>query len=125
MDRIQELYVILDDKPGALGEMCEVLANDKINIETIGVFGDSAKLLVKDLKQAKKLLEDNNYTVEIRDVLRVVLQNKPGELGYIVSRIGHLGINIDYLYSSIKPGETRSTVILDVSDVDMALKLFE
>jgi len=125
MDRIQELYVILDDKPGALGEMCDVLAKDKINIETIGVFGDSAKLLVKDLERAKKILENNNYTVEIRDVLRVVLKNKPGELAYIVSRISHIGINIDYLYSSIKPGEKRSTVILDVSDVDMALKLFE
>ena len=125
MERIQELYVILDDKPGALGELCELLAKYEINIETIGVFGDSAKLLVQDIEKIKKLLEKNNYTIEIRDVLRVVLENKPGELAYITSRISHIGINIDYLFTSIKPGEKYCTVILDVSDVDMALKLFK
>ena len=125
MERIQELYVILDDKPGALGELCEVLAKNKINIDTIGVFGDSAKLLVQHIEKTRKLLEKNNYTAEIRDVIRVELENKPGELAYIVSRISHVGINVDYLFASMKPGEKLTTVILDVSNVDMALKLFE
>ncbi len=125
MERIFELYIILDDKPGAIGELCELLAKKKINIETIGVFGDSAKLLVKEVEKTKELLENNNYTVETREVIRTVLTNKSGELSYIISRIGHVGINIDYLFQSANPGENTTTVIMDVSDIDMALRLFD
>ena len=125
MERIQELYVILEDKANALGELCELLAKNKINIETIGVFGDSAKLLVQNIEKTKKVLEKHNYTVEIRDVIRIELENKPGELSYLTSRLGHVGINIDYLFSSFKKGEATASVILDVSDINMAIKLFQ
>lgn len=125
MERMKELYVILEDRPGALGELCEVLAKNKINIETIAVFGDSAKLLAKNIQKTKKVLEKNNYTVEIRDVIRVDLENKPGELAYITSRIGHVGINIDYLYSTTEPGAKTIPVILDVSDIDTAMSLLK
>lgn len=125
MQVIKELYVILENKPGALGEFSEVLAKNKINVETIGVFGDSAKLIVQNPDEVKKVLEKNNYTVETRDVLRAELKNKPGELAYITSRIGHVGINIDYLYTSIHPSAKTATVILDVSDIKTALSLFK
>jgi len=125
MEKIQELYVILENKANALGDLCGLLVKHKINIETIGVFGDSAKLLVKEIEKTKKILENNNYTVELRNVLRVEMENKPGELAYITSRLGHVGINIDHLYSSLCADEKKATVLLDVSDVEMALKLFQ
>lgn len=125
MEKIKELYVILEDRAKALGELCKVLSEHKINIETIGVFGDSAKLLVQNIERTKKLLEKKNYTVEIRDVLRIEMENKPGELAYLTSRLGHVGINIDYLYSSIKPGDKTATVILDADDIDTAMSLFK
>ena len=124
MEKIQELYVVLEDKPGALGELCELLAKSKINIETIGVFVDSAKLLVPNIEKAKKILEKNNYTVEIRDVLRFQIENKPGELAYITSRISHVGLNIDHLFASSKPGDEIVTIIIDVDDIDTAMSLF-
>ncbi len=124
MDKIQELYVVLENKPGALGELCEQLAKSNINIETIDVFVDSAKLLVKNIDKAKKILEKNNYTVEIRDVLRFEIENKPGELTYITSRISHVGLNIDHLFASSKPGDKTVSVIIDVDDIDTAMTLF-
>jgi len=125
MEKVQELYVILEDRPGALGELSELLGKNKINIETIAVFGDSAKLLVKNINKTKKMLEKNGYTVELRDVLRVEIDNKPGELAYLTQRIGHIGINIDLLFVSIKPGDKTVSVVLDVSDPDMAMTLFK
>ena len=47
MERITEIFVILENKPSALGELCTSLAEKGINIESIGVFHDSAKIYVK------------------------------------------------------------------------------
>jgi len=124
MEKIQELYVILPNEPNALGKLCEFIAKRKINIETIAVFGDSAKLIVKDTAKTQNQLEKAGYTVEIRNVLRVVLDNKPGELAYVTQRIGHIGINIEYMFSEIGSTEKKVSVVLDVDDIDAALSLF-
>ena len=124
MEVIKELYIVLDNRPGALGEFSNALAQNNINVETIAVFGDSAKLIVKDITRAQQILEEHKYTVEIRDVIRVELDNKPGELAYLTSRIGHVGINIDYLYTSFQENSRKVNVILDVSDIETTLSLF-
>ncbi|MBN2011712.1 ACT domain-containing protein [candidate division KSB1 bacterium] len=124
MEVIKELYVILDNRPGALGDFSDVLAQNNINIDTIAVFGDSAKLIVSDVERAKRILDEYKYTAEIRDVIRVALENKPGELAYLTARIGHVGINIDYLYSSFQENAKKVDVILDVSDIETTLSLF-
>lgn len=124
MEKIQELYVVLENRPGALADLCELLAKSKVNIETIGVFVDSAKLIITETELTKKILEKNNYSVEIRDVLRFQIENKPGELAYITSRISHVGLNIDHLFASSKPGDETVTIIIDVDDIETAMTLF-
>ncbi len=57
MERITEIFVILENKPSTLGDLCGYLAENDINIESIGVFHDTAKIFVKNLNKAVKLLE--------------------------------------------------------------------
>ena len=47
IERITELYVILENKPSILGDLCSFLAENEINIDAIGVFHDTAKLYVQ------------------------------------------------------------------------------
>ena len=125
MEKIKELFVILEDRPKALGEMLNVLAKEKIVIETMAVFVDSAKLIVKNIEKAQKVLKAHNYAAEVRDVIRTQVENKTKELAYITERIGHVGINISYIYGMTNPGEKDITLIMDVSDVETALSLFK
>ena len=98
MERIKELFVVLEDRPKALGEMLAVLAKGNIEIETMTAFIDSAKLILKDIDKAQKLLKEHNYVTEIRDIIRTRVENKAKEFAYITERIGHVGINISYVY---------------------------
>ncbi len=125
MEKIKELFVILEDRPKALGEMLSILAKEKIKIETMAVFVDSAKLIVKNIVKAQKILKQHNYATEIRNVIRTKVENKAKELAYITERIGHVGINISYVYGMTNPGEKDITLIMDVSDVNTALSLFK
>jgi len=125
MEKVKELFVILEDRPNALGAMFNILSKNRINVESIGVFVDSAKLLVDNVDKTQKVLQEKNYAVEVREVLKVRVKNSSKELAYITERIGHVGINISHAYGTSNKQDKKITLILDVSDVDTALTLFD
>jgi hypothetical protein len=125
MERITEIFVILENRPSTLGELCSHLAENDINVEAIGVFQDTAKLYVKNITKAMKILNKLEYTTELRDVLKADLENRPGALGELATTLGNKGINIEYCYGTLSRRGKTVSVILDVSDIDRALKLLK
>ena len=125
MERITEIFVVLENRPSTLGELCSHLAEHKINIEAIGVFQDTAKILVKNVNKAIKVLDRLDYTTEQRDVVKVDLENRPGALADVASKLGNKGINIEYCYGALSKKGNTTAVILDVSDIDMALRILK
>jgi hypothetical protein len=122
MERITEIFVLLDNKPSTLGDLCTYLAEEEINVEAIGVFHDTAKLYVKNLNKAVKALtkREEYASHELRDVLLVDLENKPGALAEMTSKLGDEGINIEYCYGTLSRKGNAISVILDVSNIDRA-----
>ena len=125
MERITEIFVILENRPSTLGELCSHLAEEGINIEAIGVFQDIAKIYVHNVSRAQKLLNKLNYTTELRDVIKADLENRPGALAELTTKLGNKGINIEYCYGTLSKKGDRVSVILDVSDIDRAIKILE
>ena len=125
MEKVKELFIILEDKPNALGALLGILSKNKIRVESVAVFVDSAKLLVDNVEKTQKLLHEKDYAVEIREVLKAKIENSTRELAYITERIGHVGINISHAYGTSNPKDDKITFVLDVSDVDTALSLFK
>lgn len=123
MERIREIFVVLENRPSTLGELCSHLAEGRINIEAIGVFQDTAKLYVKNINKAMKLLSKLDYTIELRDVLKVDLENRPGALAEMATKLGNKGINIEYCYGTLSKKGNATSVIMDVSDLEKALKV--
>jgi len=123
IERITELYIILENKPSVLGDLCSFLAENEINIDAIGVFHDTAKLYVQNLNKAVKLLGKLNYIVELRDVLKVDLENRPGALAEVTTKLGDEGINIEYCYGTLSRKGNTVSVVMDVSNIDRALQV--
>jgi len=123
VERITEIYVVLENKPSTLGDLCSFLAENEINIDAIGVFHDAAKLSVQNLNKAVKLLGKLDYTTELRDVLRVDLENRPGALAEVTTKLGDEGINIEYCYGTLSRKGNTVSVILDTSNIDRALQV--
>jgi hypothetical protein len=120
MERITEIFVVLENRPSTLGDLCSHLAENEINIEAIGVFHDTAKLYVKNVSKAVKLLNKLNYVTELRDVLKIDLENRPGALAELTTRLGNRGINIEYCYGTLSRKGNAVSVIIDVSDIEKA-----
>ncbi len=123
VERITEIYVILENKPSQLGDLCSFLAENEINVDAIGVFHDTAKLVVQQLNKAVKLLAKLNYTTELRDVLRIDLENRPGALAELTMKLGDEGINIEYCYGTLARKGGAISVIMDVSNIERAIQV--
>lgn len=125
MEKITEIFVVLENHPSTLGELCSHLSEHRINIEAIGVFQDTAKLYVKNVNKAVKVLDKLDYTTEQRNVLKVDLENRPGALAEVASKLGNKGINIEYCYGALSKKGNTTAVILDVSDIDRAIEILK
>jgi hypothetical protein len=127
MERITEIFVLLDDKPSTLGNLCAYLSEEEINIESIGVFHDTAKIYVKNLNKAVKALSKREEYAnhELRDVLLVDIENKPGALAELTTKLGDEGINIEYCYGTLSRKSDKVSVVLDVSNIDRAEQLLK
>ena len=125
MEKITEIFVVLENKPSTLGDLCSHLAENGINIEAIGVFQDAAKLMVKNVNKAMKILSKLDYTTELREVLLVQLEDRPGALSEMATKLGNKGINIEYCYGTLSKKKNSTAVIIDVSDPDKAIKILK
>lgn len=124
MDKIKELFIVIEDKPNAAGEMFRILKKKNISVLAVGIFQDTARLYVSDSKLALEVLQNNKYVVEEREVLRVILPNHRGALMGLTVKLGKAGININYLYGALGAKHKIGTIIFEVDQPDLALDIF-
>jgi hypothetical protein len=125
MEKVTEIFIVLENRPSTLGELCGHLAENGINIESIGVFQDMAKIQVKNASKAVKILSKLEYVTEIRDVLKLELDNRPEAFAKVITKLGNKGINIEYCYATSTKNADSVAVVLDVSDIDRAIRILK
>lgn len=124
MRKIEEIFVVLENRPGSTGELCRILKKKRIAIYAIGVFADTARLLVSNPEKAFDSLTDHGYEVETRNVLRVDLPNRVGALMELTTKLGNAGINIEYFYGTISERQKQGVIILEVDNPELAIDIF-
>jgi hypothetical protein len=98
-----DITVILEDEPGTLATMGEVLEEAGINIDGMCGFLVEGKgeihILVKNGSAARKVLDNAGIDArKVRPMLVLALENKPGTLGEAARRLADAGVNIDLMY---------------------------
>lgn len=102
---MKDLTIALDNRPGALAAMGEVLGRASISVEGGGVWVVNGKavahFLFEDATPARSVLESAGIKVlDEREVLIQRLnQSEPGQLGKLSQRMAEAGVNIEVLYS--------------------------
>jgi hypothetical protein len=121
---LEEIVVGVEDRPGLLADIGELLGNAGVNIETLGAYDHNGEgyihLVVDDGEDASEVLSSNGFRVELtRPVLTATLDDRPGELGRYCRRLADAGVVISSAYVAKRlGGETE--VILAVDDVELA-----
>ena len=125
MQRIREVFVLLEDKPGSFAQLTRILKKSRISIYGIGLFIDSARLNVSQPEKAIDVITKNGFQVELHDVLSVKLPNREGALAEVTQKLNNAEINIKYLYGAIEENQKRGTIVLEVDKMELALEIFK
>ncbi len=120
---MKDIAVILENRPGALADMGEILGKNGINMEGLcGIpINDEAviHILVEDETVARYVLESAGFKVSaVREVLVMnigQMAGKPGSGGKMARKIGNVGVNIDLIYLA-----EHNKIVVGVDDINRA-----
>jgi len=122
--KFQQLSIFLENKPGQLKKVCDLLAQAKINISTLSLadtkeFG-ILHLLIRDWVQAKSALAKGGYAVNQTEVIAVEVEDRPGGLAEILKPIDAAKVNIEYMYAFSTGRKGKAVMIFRFADSDKA-----
>ncbi len=125
----KQLTVMLENRRGALAELCSKLAEKAVNILGLMVPDQPGvapiRLAVDSHEAAKKVLDAMGVKYIEEDVVAVSVSDRPGALGKLTRKLADHNLDVKYCYGSIVKGVGKATILLAVSDVQAAAKLLK
>lgn len=122
---VNQVSVFLENKPGTLNKMTEVLATNKINIRALSLADTSefgiVRMIVNDVFDATNVLKENNFVATLTPVLVYAIADEAGYLNNLLNNFSEAGVNIEYMYAFA--GKERAYMIFRVSDTKKAESL--
>lgn len=122
MSAIRQLAVFAENRPGQLARLTRTLAEAEVNLRwlTIGTTGGFGVMcLVVDRCDAALLrLKESGFTVSVREVLAVEVDDKPGSLAEVVGVLSRHDINVQNASGWLRGG--RAVLLLDCDQLSRA-----
>jgi hypothetical protein len=120
----KQVVVFLENKPGHLAHVTEVIAQEKISIRSVtiasaGNFG-LVKLIVDRPDQAYEALKERGLSATLQEVLALVMEDRTGGLHSVLEAFAGKGLNVkDACGFVVKPGE-EAILIVEVENLEAA-----
>ncbi len=126
---VEQLSVFLDNRPGRLAELCNLMGKNGIDIRALqlveaGEFG-LVRMITDNNAKAIELLTNSKMSFRKGEVLGVLMDDKPGTMGLIASLLGEASVNIEYAYAFVTKIEENAILILKVSDIKKAMDVLK
>jgi hypothetical protein len=119
-----QVSVHVENRPGALAELTEMLHDNDVNILAIAVpdageFG-TVRILPANPDEARMALNDAGMPNTAVDVLVVELPHRPGALAKMARILADESIVIRYAYASEPVDAERGLCVMQVDDIHRA-----
>lgn len=122
-----QFSVFLVNKPGILAQVCQRLADEKVNIVGMSMMDSMEhgvlRLVAQNPSRARSALQGIGLPSTETDVLLAQLPNRPGALADVVERLASSHINVNYAYCTTGAANGKTVGIFKVADVKKAIKV--
>lgn len=122
---IKQISVFLENKPGTLDAMTQVLADQNIDVRALMLaetkdFG-IVRMIVNDAYDTATVLKDNSFICSMTPVIAVEISDEVGGLNKILKTLKKADVNIEYMYASLSgKGTGNAYMIFRIENIKKA-----
>lgn len=113
--RVKQISVFIENKEGALSDVCAVFADNGINLRALSIADTTdfgiLRVIVEDPNRTAEILRRAGYVCKTTYVIAVAIDDEPGGMANAVRRITDAGISIEYAYAFESHREGSATMI--------------
>jgi hypothetical protein len=126
--RITQISVFLENRPGRLAYLLQVLSDAQVNLRALSLADTAdfgiARIIVSDVNAAVQAIRKAGLTAATNQVLCVEIPDTPGALARtLVDPLSRAKVNIEYTYAYSGGASQQATVVMKVDDLDAAEKV--
>lgn len=119
----------MENKPGRLSAICNLLAEANINIHAMSIHDtvDHAivRLIVDNPNKALIVLEEEGVYIVTQDVVVLHIENRPGIISTIAKKLFRADINIEYAYCTATKNQDSGCLVVKTKDAEQTLDILE
>ena len=125
----KQFSVFLANKPKALAQVCQELAQAKINVRAMSMM-DSVehgvlRMVPADADEARNVLRQLGLQVQETEVLCVTMPNRPGAMADLLIRLASAHIKLSYAYVTSGATGGKTIAVMKVNHMAKARKALE
>ncbi|MBR2189764.1 MAG: ACT domain-containing protein [Eubacterium sp.] len=100
---VKQISIFVENRPGAMHEMTNVLADNKIDMRALSLaetegFG-IVRIIVDDAYEATTVLKEAGYINKLTPVVIVAIPDETGGLNQVLQIFTDNQINVEYMYA--------------------------
>ena len=124
MANVRQISVFMDNKPGQLSGVMEIIKESGINVRALSLadtkdFG-ILRIIVHDTEKAVDALKDAGYAVTVNEIVAITIPDSPGQLSRVLEILGKDNVNLEYLYAFTGASDRAVSFVLRVNENDAA-----
>lgn len=124
MANVRQISVFMDNKPGQLSGVMEIIKESGINVRALSLadtkdFG-ILRIIVHDTEKAVDALKGAGYAVTVNEIVAITIPDSPGQLSRVLEILGKDNVNLEYLYAFTGASDRAVSFVLRVNDNDAA-----
>lgn len=126
---ISQVSVFLENKPGRLEKVLQILYDNEINLRSISVAETSDygifRLILDRPAEAVKKLKSEGFVVKETDVLGLEIDDTKGSLLDAIKELAVNDISIEYTYTCLPMDHRKVIIIVRVDEMEKAKAVME
>ena len=135
---ITQISVFIENQPGKLGEVTQVLANNGVDMSALSQnidiralsLSDTSdfgilRLIVNDPDKATEVLRTHDFIVKQSPVIAAVVDDRPGGLTEVLQILSFAGVSVEYMYAFVGSQQGHAVVVMRTDRAEAAMAALE
>jgi hypothetical protein len=124
-----QVSVFVENKPGRLERVTEILGKAKVNIRAFTISGPDEygvmKFLVDNPNKALDALSTAGIPANKREILAILMEDRPGGLHRIAKAFSERKMNIEDAYGFVIEDRKKAVLVVDVEKISDAKRVLK